>query len=323
MKKIAVIALFVLFVILSAIPVFAQQSSQQSAPPLSVATDLLQQGGDYLNNQQYDKAVLDLSLFIMLNPTYSPGYYTRAQSYIGMNDYAHALEDVDQAIDTAGTIATADYAAELYSLRGEIDQQQKNMGDALKDYTQSITIKPNENALANRGILYLSQQNFQSALSDFNDAIQLDPSSPALYAYRGLIHTQMNDPKSSGADYLQFFSLIKSGSVQSGQIQSGGSVNLNMDQGVIYQLQFSANAGQYISAIAAPRTGNVDPLMVLIDGQGNPLYGDDDSASNNGALILNYQATANGNYSLIVGHSLGGSQGSIVVQLQVSDTPQQ
>ncbi|HVU10641.1 MAG TPA: tetratricopeptide repeat protein [Phototrophicaceae bacterium] len=322
MKKTAVIVLFALFVILSVMPVLAQQSSQ-SAPPLSIATDLLQQGGDDLNNQQYDKAVLDLSLFIMLNPTYSPGYYTRAQSYIGLNDYAHALEDVDQAIDTAGSIATADYSAELYSLRGQIDQQQKNVDDALKDFTQSITIKPNEQALANRGVLYLSKQDFQSALDDFNDAIQLDPSSPALYVYRGLIHTQMNDPKSSGADYLQFFSLIKSGSVQTGQIQSGQSVSLNVDQGVIYQLQFTANAGQYISALAVARTGNVDPLMVLIDNQGNPLYGDDDSGSNGGSLILNYPVTANGSYSLLVSHSLGGYQGSVLVQLQVSDTPQQ
>ena len=41
--------------------------------------------------------MLDLSLFILLNPTYSPAYFGRAQGYMGLNKYDHALQDVDHA----------------------------------------------------------------------------------------------------------------------------------------------------------------------------------------------------------------------------------
>ena len=67
-----------------------------------------------LSAQKYDQAVLDLSLFILLNPTYSPGYYARAQGYMGLNDLDNALKDVDQAIATASANTSADYGSALY-----------------------------------------------------------------------------------------------------------------------------------------------------------------------------------------------------------------
>ena len=57
--------------------------------------------------------------------------------------------------------------------------------DALKDYSQSITIKPTLKALASRGLLYLAQSNYQSALTDFNSAITLDSSNPVLLRLPG------------------------------------------------------------------------------------------------------------------------------------------
>ena len=324
MKKFAVIGILILvaLVVASAIPA-AAQSGQQAQPPLTIGTDLDAAAQQLLSSQQYDKAVLDLSLFIMLNPTYSPGYYDRAQGYLGLNDMTHALQDVNTAIDTATGVGTPDYSAALYAMRGQIDQQQKDLQAALKDFNQSITIKPSAQALASRGGLYISTQDFQSALQDFNAAIKLDSSNPTYYVYLGLIHTALKDPESSGKDYLQFFSMIQNGQIHQQPLQSGQSTSLQIDQGVLYELPFTATAGQYASAIAVARTGNVDPLMVLIDSQGNPLYGDDDSGSNGAALILNYKVPADGQYALIVGHSLGGTTGTVLVQLQVSDTPQQ
>ena len=49
--------------------------------------------------------------------------------------------------------------------------------------------------------------------------------------------------------------------------------------------------------------------MVLVDATGTPLAGDDDSGGSVNALILNYVLPADGQYSLVVGHSLGGFTG--------------
>ena len=318
MKKIVV---FVMLMIASAIPAYAQQ--QQSATPPLVAADLFSKASASITAQNYTQASLDLSLFILLNPTYSPGYYERAQSYMALNDFDHALEDVDHAIDTAASVASADYGSALYVMRGQIDGQKQNLPDALKDYTQAITLKPTLQALAGRGLLYLGQSNYQLALTDLNSAISLDASNPVLFVYRGAANLGLHDAKSAGADYLSFFKAIQPNPTAHAPIQSGQAVTLQIDQGVVIGLPFTAKAKQYISALAVARSGTVDPLLVLVDPQGNPLAGDDDSGGNSNALILNYQVAADGDYTLVVGHSLGGYTGTVLLQFQVSDTPAQ
>src|SRR5664279_1408774 len=324
MKK---IALMLMFVIASVIPVSAQQAQPAAQPtqtPISVVDSaLFTKATDSITAQDFKAAVLDLSLFILLNPTYSPAYYGRAQSYMGLNDFDHALQDVNLALATAGTAATPDYSATLYTTRGEIDRQQQKPDDALKDFTQAITLAPSEQALAERGLLYAAQNDLPSGLKDLNSAVALDATNPVLYIYRGEINNGLHDSKSTAADYLHFFSLIQPNPTQHAPINSGDVVTLQVDQGVFFIVPFTVKARQYVSALAAARTGSVDPLMVLIDPTGKPLAGDDDSGGNVNALILNYIAPADGQYALVVGHSLGGVTGTVLVQLQITDTPAQ
>src|ERR1051325_3705395 len=114
MKKIAVILLFV--IVVCALPASAQdqQTQQQTNSPSVAAPDLYNKATDLISAQNYNQAVLDLSLFILLNPTYSPAYYGRAQGYMALKDYDHALEDVDHALETSSAMATPDYGSALY-----------------------------------------------------------------------------------------------------------------------------------------------------------------------------------------------------------------
>jgi tetratricopeptide (TPR) repeat protein len=302
-------------------PASGQPTSQGSVPPVA-APELFNRAGTALDAQQYESAVRDLSLFILLNPTYSPAYASRAEGYIGLSDMDHALVDVDHAINTA-TQATPDYGASLYTMRAGIDRQQQRLDDALTDYTQSIAIKPSMQAYANRGLLYMSRNETQAALKDLDSAIGLDATNPVLFVYRGSVQASLKDAKSAGADYLHFFSMIQPNPTVHAPLQSGQAVTLSIDQGVVIQLPFQAKKGQYASALASARSGDVDPLMVLIDSKGNALTGDDDSAGGVDALILNYVIPADGVYAFDVGHSLGGYTGSVQLQFQVSDTPAQ
>src|SRR3954469_6985861 len=111
MKK---IALIILLVMVCVAPAYAQDTQQQTttAPPV-FAGELLDKARDLLTAQDYSGAVTNLSLFILVNPTYTFGYYLRAQSYLSLNDMENALKDVDQAIATSPANATADYGAAL------------------------------------------------------------------------------------------------------------------------------------------------------------------------------------------------------------------
>jgi tetratricopeptide (TPR) repeat protein len=314
------VIVLLVWVIAIAAPVYAQDAQQPVALPV-IAQPLLDRADQALTAQYFESARLDLSLFILLNPTFSPAYFGRAQANLGLDDLDAALKDVNRALETAQDAWTTDYNASLYSLRAQIDQRQERLDDALDDYSQSITLQPTVQALAGRGLLYLSSDDLTAALDDFNGAVNLDENNPVLYIYRGLINGQLRNVEATGADYLHFFSLIQTNPVSRPEIQPGQMVSLNVDQGVIYILPFTAKAGQFASALAVGRSGDVDPLLVLIDGAGNPLAGDDDGGGSTSALILDYPIETDGQYTLLVGHSLGGFTGQVALQIQVSDTP--
>ncbi len=323
MRKIAVRFMLVIVLILAGVfSANAQQEQAQSAPPV-IAGELFSRASAALDAQEFERAVRDLSLFILLNPTYSPAYFGRAQGYLGLNDPDRALKDVDYAITTASAQASPDYGATLYVMRAGIDRQQQRLEDALKDYTRSIAIKPTVQAYANRGLVYMAQNDAPSALEDLDSAIGLDATNPVLFIYRGAINLDVQNTQAAGADFLSFFSLIQATPTPHAELQSGQTTTLAVDQGVVFHVPFQAKKGQYASALAVARSGDVDPLMVLVDPRGQALAGDDDSGGSSNALILNYVIPADGEYALEIGHSLGGFTGSVLVQLQVSDEPAQ
>lgn len=322
MRKIALA--FVLVIVLGAGLGAAQarQAQTSSAPPV-IAGELFNRASDALDAQNYDQAVRDLSLFILLNPTYSPAYFARAQGYLGLSDPDHALKDVDYAITTVTGQESDDYGAALYVMRAGIDRQQQRLADALQDYTRSIAIKPTMQAYASRGLVYAAQRDTASALSDLDSAISLDTTNPVLFIYRGAINLDAQDTQAAGGDFLNFFNLIQPTPTAHAALQSGQAITLSVAQGVVFRVPFEAKKGQYASALAAVRSGDVDPLLVLLDPRGQALAGDDDSGGGSNALILNYVIPADGEYALAVGHSLGGFTGTVLLQLQVSDEPAQ
>ena len=57
---------------LLAVPALAQTGAQPTPPPIAViAPEAYGRGIDALNADDYDRALIDLSLFILLNPTYT------------------------------------------------------------------------------------------------------------------------------------------------------------------------------------------------------------------------------------------------------------
>ena len=323
MKKIAGLLVLLAFTLTAALPAAAQQADPGTAqqPILQVtAPDLYQRAQTALDAQEYDRAVRDYSLFILLNPTFSVAYYERAHSHIGLNDLDSALADINHALRISQTNASPEFGAALYLLRGDIEAQQRRFDDALADYTQSLALNQTPETLLNRGLVYAARSDFQSALTDLDNAIGLDSSNPLYYLYRGQLNTAVQNLQGAGADYLDFFNLV-SEPQDGAEIKTGQAITLPVEQGVVYRVPFVGKAGQFASARATGESDSIDPLMVLLDPDGNALAGDDDGGGNLTALIFDYELPEDGRYTLLVGHSFGGFTGNVRVQLQISDAP--
>jgi tetratricopeptide (TPR) repeat protein len=314
------LVLLTLFV-LSALPAAAQEAPTDEPLPAVIAPEIYGRAIDALNAEDFERALLDFSLFILLNPTYSRAYYGRAVIYLQAEDEDNALLDLERALATQPD--SPELGAAIHATRAQIYVGRDQLDEALADYSESIALAPSIENLFSRALIYLNQQEFEQSLADLDAALELEAENPVLYVYHGLVNTLREDRQAAAGDYLRFIRLIETESVDGEKIDSGQILPAQLDRGVVISYPFEAREGQLLNAVAAPAVQGeqVDPLLVIVDEDGNPVIADDDSGRDNAALVLDFAIPADGGYTLIVSHSLGGFTGSIAVGIELRDAP--
>jgi tetratricopeptide (TPR) repeat protein len=162
----------------------------------------LERGNDYLDSEQYDKALVEYNQAIKLDPNYAEAYYKRGNVYYDLQQYDKALADYDRAIQINPNFADAYYNRSLvyYNLQ----QYDK----ALAGYDRAIQINPNfAEAYNNRGNVYYNLQQYDKALADYDRAIQINPNYADAYYNRSLVYKELNQPEKALADYNQAIKL--------------------------------------------------------------------------------------------------------------------
>lgn len=300
----------------------AQQATQEPEPAEQsagvVAPELFDTGAAALEAEDFDRAVLEISLFLLLNPTVSQGYYVRALGYLGREDTDLALNDIAQALNTAPDFP--DYEAALYALRAGIHAQANALEDAVKDYSTAIDLSPSPDLYSNRALVYIGMEDYDSALTDLDSAVEAAEDNPVLRLYRAFVHARLENRSEAAQDYYEFLQLIETRRVEHDPLTAGEPAIVTVAQGVIHEFGIEAERGQSLSVIAQGRPGdNIDPLLVLLDEDGEALVADDDSGGASNAAILNFELPSDGTYTVLVSHSLGGFDGQVAVAYEVTD----
>lgn len=319
MRKLAF--LLVIIVVAAALPAYAQEqpAAGQTQPqsPVALAPELIDRGAAAFDAQDYDRALLDFSLFILLNPTYSEGYYLRALSHLGREDTDQALADIEQAL--AIMPDAPEYGAILYDLRANIYTDLERYDDAIADYSEAIDLNPSAQLYFSRAQLYGILEDFDKSLTDLNDAVADAPDDPILRVYRAFINNQLGNTEDAAPDYYRFMELIETQRVENEPLVDSEPQFVTVNQGVIHQFELDGEREQVISIIAQGRPGDqIDPLLVLLDADGDVLAANDDYGDRVDAVILDFQLPSNGTYTVLVSHSLGGFQGEVLVAYQVT-----
>lgn len=310
------VLLFILLVAVT-LPAAAQEPTPAGeTAPLYVGADVFDRAVAAINEGDYQHVLLDSSLFILLNPTASLGYYLRSQGYFGLNDIASALGDLDRAIALSEN-ADPEYRAGLYATRAELYVETRELDSALRDYTEAIDLNPTFEMFASRALLNLALDEFADARDDLTSALDFQPENPALYIYRGFASAVLDDQPAAAEDYLTFFSLVETDAPEPARLNSGDVIGVQMSQGAVFRFTFEAEAGQLLNALAAPQSGNIDPLLVITDPDGNGLIGSDDDGQDGAALVLAFEIPEDGIYTLVVGHSLAGFDGEMLVTFEL------
>jgi tetratricopeptide (TPR) repeat protein len=283
-----------------------------------IGSDVFERASAALSAGDYERAAFDYTLLILVNPTFSQGYYGRALSYASQGDFARALPDIERALATAPD--SGDYRAGIYTLRAEIYREQENLPAAIADFGAIIALAPSADSYAQRALLQLGTGAFQASIDDLTEAIALADDAPLLYAYRAYARTQIADSDRTliAADWLQFVTLSETETRDYETFPPSQLQVVESGAGVIHRLPLMGEAGQMFSAAAGGAQGSqTDPLLILLAPDGTPLIADDDTGGGTTALILGYILPETGEYTLIVSHSLGEPTGDIGVQYEL------
>jgi tetratricopeptide (TPR) repeat protein len=348
MRKLPILFVLALSVVL-AVPAAAQDTGQLTIDAVIVAPELFQRAVNAFQAEEYDQAVLHSSMVILLNPTYSRAYWLRALSYMSLEQADDALEDLAVAIehapdadmeailrltradiyvqrenwdlalaDVSSAIEVAPESPDGYFVRAGIYEMQERYDDALADYNEAITLQPDfMDAYLGRARLHRELENFDEALSDYTRLVEANPQNAPLYLERGAVYHDAGSNSEAGADFLQWVRSISLTINQDHQLVIGQSIELELEEGLVYVIPFQATEGQVINieATTAPN-GEVDPLLVLVTAEdGEPLAGDDDSGGEFNAAILGYTIPSDAVYAVILTYSGGGSDGPVVLKL--------
>ena len=168
-------------------------------------------GVAFLSKDEYDKSFADFSKAIELNSQYGAPYYGRGRIYYERKDYDNAIKDLGQAIkinqqfydayfwrgraytekemyysassDLGKAIELNPQYADAYYYRALIyDKNMKRAEDAMKDYSQAISLAPKKYAAAynNRAEIYYNKGNYDQALADLQEALAITPDNKVI-----------------------------------------------------------------------------------------------------------------------------------------------
>ena len=159
-------------------------------------------GNVYLNLDELDKAIADLTKAIELDPQLALAYRRRGTAFTAQVELDKAIADYSKAIELDPEDAST------YITRGGVYLQQHEWDKAIADYNMAIELDP-EDAFTyiRRGVTYGVQGELDKKIADYSKAIQLDPEEASFYTIRGQAYYQQGDLEEAIADYSKAIEL--------------------------------------------------------------------------------------------------------------------
>lgn len=153
-------------------------------------------GNAYYEKGDYDRAIENYNMAIVLNPNFSEAYFNRGLAYYNKKEFDKAIADYTRSAELDPRNAV------IYNNRGDAHYRKQDFDKAILDYDKAISLNPRYlKAYYNRGLAYACQQDYERAVEDFDKVIELNPNFAEAWHIRGLAYDYMGDYEKAIADY--------------------------------------------------------------------------------------------------------------------------
>ncbi|MAX81496.1 MAG: hypothetical protein CL843_15150 [Crocinitomicaceae bacterium] len=153
-------------------------------------------GNVYYHLKEFEKAIQDYNKAIEIDPNDASAYYNRGVSYSDLKEFEKAIQDYSKAMEINPNDAS------VYYNRGNAYYHLNEFEKAIQDYSKAMEIDPNDvRAYHNRGNVYSLLKEFEKAIQDLNKAMEIDPNDARAYNNRGVVHSDLKEFEKAIQDY--------------------------------------------------------------------------------------------------------------------------
>ena len=168
----------------------------QKKPQLVDARNYYKIANEFYERGDYEKAIENYNIAIVLNPVFSEAYFNRALSYYQLKNYEKTIADYKKAIDLDPKNPI------IYNNLGDAYYRLQDYSSAVKYYDKAISLNPNYlKAYYNRALSYASLEDYDKAVVDFSKVIELKPDFAEAYHLRGLAEEYNGSLEEAMKDY--------------------------------------------------------------------------------------------------------------------------
>ncbi len=153
-------------------------------------------GNTYYERGDYDKAIENYNMAIVLNPNFAECYFNRGLAYYNKKDFDRSITDYNRAaeLDSRNSV--------IYNNRGDAYYRKQDFEKSIVDYDKAISLNPRYlKAFYNRGLAYACLQDYERAIEDFNKVLELNPNFAEAWHIRGLAYDYMGNFAKAIEDY--------------------------------------------------------------------------------------------------------------------------
>ena len=165
-------------------------------PSPTDAKTYYQLGNEYYEKGDYDRAIENYNMAILLNPVFSEAYFNRALGYYQLKNFDKSVSDYSKAAELDP------HNPFIFNNKGDAYYRKQDYNNAIKDYDKAIQLNANYlKAFYNRGLSYASLEEYEKAVEDFTKVIELKPDFAEAYHLRGLAKEYSGDIDGAIEDY--------------------------------------------------------------------------------------------------------------------------
>lgn len=249
-------------------------------------------GDIHFINGSTGEALLDYDESISINPFSPDGFSRRSEVFFELGEDIES--DVNDLISRALESYSNGDTSDAFSFLDEAIE----LGEDLKDIGDAYYL---------RAIIGLDAGDLDAVLEDYSSALEVNPDLHHVYLARGILYAEQGNVKVAGRDFLNRMMLLGSDFIEE-EMAIGESKEFEMTYQRVYEISFEGTAGQVITISANDDVDTVvDPLITLLNADGEAIAGDDDLGGGLNSEITEFQLPDDGTYTLLLSHAGGGS----------------